>query len=104
MIIFILLIKPYSIKILNYLELANELILLLSCYFMMTFTTWITDVEFQYKIGDVFIKLLSAVFILNSIMIFIEIGSVDGFSMVLDIVSEVRKDETLAYLSAPTTG
>ena len=75
MIIFILLIKPYSIKILNYLELANELILLLSCYFMMTFTTWITDVEFQYKIGDVFIKLLSAVFILNSIMIFIEIGS-----------------------------
>jgi len=40
--------KPMINKNINKLEIINEMMILLTCYFMMTFTNWIHDVELKY--------------------------------------------------------
>jgi len=43
--------KPMVEKAMNYNEIVNESIILISCYLMLTFTDWIDDVELKYALG-----------------------------------------------------
>ena len=58
--------KPLININLNQLEIINEMMILLTCYFMMTFTSWIHDVELKYySIGYILIYYLIGIIIFN---------------------------------------
>lgn len=46
--------RPMSSVILNRIEIFNEYFMVATGYFMLHFTDWIPDINFQYKIGSVF--------------------------------------------------
>jgi len=43
--------KPMLTKLMNYIEIMNEALIILTVYFMMIFTNWIQDVELRYSLG-----------------------------------------------------
>ena len=64
---------PMDSKILNFMEILNEGIILCSAYFILSFTQWICDPMLRYKIGWLYIVINSIVIFLNFSIIFYEI-------------------------------
>jgi len=38
-------------KLMNYVEIMNEVLIIFTAYFMMFFTNWIQDIELRYSLG-----------------------------------------------------
>ena len=58
MIMYLGFIWPFRSDFLNYMEVFNELISLLLCYFMFCFTDWIPKADMRYNVGWVFIVVI----------------------------------------------
>jgi len=52
-------------KLMNYNEIMNEILILITVYFMMIFTNWIQNVELRYNIGWSLIQFIIAITFFN---------------------------------------
>ena len=52
-------VMPFRSDFLNYMEIFNELVALLICYFMFCFTDWVPKADVRYLCGWAFIGLIS---------------------------------------------
>jgi len=43
--------KPMLTKLMNYIEIMNEALIIFTAYFMMIFTNWIQNIELRYSLG-----------------------------------------------------
>ena len=66
--------KPMNSRILNRIEIINEMALLFSSYFMFIFTDWILDIEFRYYLGFFFMYFLIMTLAINFIIIGFEMA------------------------------
>lgn len=58
---YVVLMKPLVTKMLNQIEVFNELAILVTGYFMMCFTKWIPDINFRYTLGKYYNAYIIAV-------------------------------------------
>ena len=73
MIKFLLDYKPLNSRLLNGFEIVNETFTLFITYFMFLFTDFIPDVEYRNKLGYKFITLVSFIFIINVLLVSVDI-------------------------------
>ena len=66
--------KPMNSKLLNFMEIMNEFLILCCGYFIMFFTQWICDPNLRYNIGFIYIPILASVLLVNFILIFYEMS------------------------------
>ena len=50
--------KPMLTKLMNYNEIMNEVLIIISVYFMMFFTNWVQNVELRYSFGWSLIQII----------------------------------------------
>ena len=65
--------KPLNSPLLNRFEIINEIFTLFITYFMFLFTDFIPDVEYRNKLGYKFIALVSLIFFVNVLLVFVDI-------------------------------
>jgi len=51
MLIYIIKVKPYQLKILNYVEISNEVTILIAGYFFIGFSNYVLDVKVKSDLG-----------------------------------------------------
>ena len=61
--------KPMLTKLMNYIEIINEILIIISIYFMMIFTNWIDDIELRYSLGFSLIHVILFVVCCNMVVI-----------------------------------
>ena len=64
--------KPMYSKLLNVMETLNELIILLSGYFLTIFTQWICDPKERYRYGWVYVACVVLAVFINFVIILYE--------------------------------
>jgi len=57
--------KPYYDRMQLKIEIFNECMVLLILYFLPMFSDWITEVEWQYTLGWIFVGMLGPIFFVN---------------------------------------
>ena len=68
-IIYVYTMKPMKSKILNYIEILNDLFLLWTGYFIFIFSDFVLDVEYSYRLGFLYQYTIIGVLVLNFIFI-----------------------------------
>ena len=63
-------VMPFEDPLLNYMELFNESSLLVTSYFLLTFTDFVPEPETRYTIGWVFSGVVALNLIVNWIILF----------------------------------
>ena len=74
---------PFSVPLLNYMEIFNELCVLMATYTLLFFTDAYADSDLQYKIGWITVGMTMLNIGLNTLIIFIQ--------TILTLKSNVRK-------------
>jgi len=75
--------KPMLTKLMNYIEIMNEVLIFISVYFMMIFTNWIQNIELRYSLGYSLNNCLIIVVLMNITIIV--------FCLVIEIYWEYKK-------------
>jgi hypothetical protein len=63
-------VMPYTDNLLNGIEIFNELSLLVTSYFLLSFTDWVGEPEFRYTIGWTFTGFLGFNIFVNWCVLF----------------------------------
>lgn len=67
--------QPKEKRILNNLETFNETMIVMTSYFMLTWSNFVDDVEMRYQIGKVFLKCVVVVVTINFAVILYQMGT-----------------------------
>lgn len=71
MVLYIVKIKPFKEKLLNNLEVFNELCVLAKSYHLLLFTSLVADVEIKYKVGWSFIGVTAINILANMLVVIV---------------------------------
>ena len=63
--------RPFSLQIFNQIEVANDLAILISSYFLYLFSDWVDDLELKYTIGWAFFYFFILILFSNISVIFV---------------------------------
>src|SRR5690606_8497888 len=69
MLLFFIIIKPFNQRILNAIEIFNEVTLLLCSYCLFCFTEFVPDVQTRYKFGWGFIGIITINIVVSMIIL-----------------------------------
>lgn len=71
---FILNNKPMGSKLMNFMEIINEVAVYLSTFVMFFFTEWIPDIEVRYTLGFVYLPGILGIILVNLACVIFEMG------------------------------
>jgi len=63
--------KPMLTKLMNYIEIMNEVLIIITVYFMMIFTNWIQNIELRYALGFSLVHTIIGFACMNFVIIFV---------------------------------
>ena len=90
-------VRPYDLKMQNRLEMFNEVMIMLNCYFLFLFSEFLPDPEVRYQMGWVNIGMLSIMILVNTtIIIFNKCKSMYKFAKLNKIKRKNMKKAKLA--------
>lgn len=72
MLSFLLGVRPFNQPILNKIEILNEFFSLGAFYIIIFFTDWVTDVDFRYLSGEIYMYAMSCSILINFYFVFSE--------------------------------
>jgi len=70
-------------KLMNYVEIMNEVLIMFTAYFMMTCTNWIQDIELRYSLGFSLIHTIIGIVCINFVIIVV--------CLIIDVRREYKK-------------
>ena len=62
-------------KMMNFMEIINELAVYLTSYVIFFFSDWIDDIELRYTLGFVYMPGIMIIVVINLACVFYEMGS-----------------------------